>query len=330
MDWIEVTARTIEEAKELALDRLGVVEDELEYEVVDEARRGLFGIARGDARIRARVKPISREKPSDRKRRRRPSEHSQRSGQGGGSGRGGSGRGGGSPRGGRAGDRPPTTRPDAGDGSREPNQPREARQSPERAPDEGGGRRRRGGRGRGSGGGARAVDSGERPAHPDDKVKAEVDVDTVPVANQAEHAAKFADELVRTMGFSASVRTEIDEDDVTVHIEGDGLGALVGPRGVTIQALEEVVRAVVQHHAGGHSAWVHVDVAGYRQRRRAALAEFARQVAAEVTANGEERALEPMSAADRKVVHDVISEIDGVDTTSEGEEPRRRVVVLPA
>jgi spoIIIJ-associated protein len=174
------------------------------------------------------------------------------------------------------------------------------------------------------------VASDERPSRPNDKVKAEVDVDAVSVANQAEHAAKFADELVRTMGFSASVRTEIDEDDVTVHIEGDGLGALVGPRGVTIQALEEVVRAVVQHHAGGHSAWVHVDVAGYRQRRRAALAEFARQVAAEVIATGEERALEPMTAADRKVVHDVISEVDGVDTTSEGEEPRRRVVVLPA
>ena len=167
-------------------------------------------------------------------------------------------------------------------------------------------------------------------AVPDDKVEAEVDVSTVPVADQAEHAAKFTDELVRTMGFSASVRTEIDEDDVTVHVEGDGLGPLVGPRGVTIQALEEVVRAVVQHHAGGHSAWVHVDVAGYRERRRAALAEFARQVAAEVNATGEERALEPMTAADRKVVHDVVAEIDGVDTTSEGEEPRRRVVVLPA
>jgi spoIIIJ-associated protein len=73
MDWIEVTARTVEEAKELALDRLGVVEAELEYDVVDEPRKGLFGIARGDARIRARVKPISREKPSDRKRRRRQS-----------------------------------------------------------------------------------------------------------------------------------------------------------------------------------------------------------------------------------------------------------------
>jgi spoIIIJ-associated protein len=131
------------------------------------------------------------------------------------------------------------------------------------------------------------------------------------------------------MGFSASIRTEIDDEDVTVHIEGDGLGALVGPRGVTIQALQEVVRAVVQHHAGGHSAWVHVDVAGYRERRRQALAEFARQVAAEVKDTGEERALEPMTAADRKVVHDVLAEVDGVDTTSEGEDPRRRVVVLP-
>ncbi len=159
---------------------------------------------------------------------------------------------------------------------------------------------------------------------------AEVDVETLPVAEQAEHASKFTDELVRTMGFSASVRTEIDGDDVTVHIEGDGLGPLVGPRGVTIQALEEVVRAVVQHHAGGHSAWVHVDVSGYRERRRQALAEFARQVADEVRATGEERAMEPMGAGDRKVVHDVIAEIDGVDTTSEGEDPRRRVVVFPA
>src|SRR5438552_3846930 len=126
MDWIEVTARTVEDAKELALDRLGVVEDELEYEIVDEARKGLFGIARGDARIRARVKPISREKPSDRKRRRRPTERSPRSGPGGG-GRGtGGGGGSGSPRGGRAGGRPGSTRPEAGDGSQEANKPREA------------------------------------------------------------------------------------------------------------------------------------------------------------------------------------------------------------
>jgi spoIIIJ-associated protein len=328
MDWIEVTARTVDDAKELALDRLGVVEAELEYEVVDEPRKGLFGIARGDARIRARVKPLSREKPSDRKRRRRPNERSPRGGQGGGGGPGGGG--------GRRGGRPSERAQKADDGesaSDDADEPRAARQAPS-TPGQGGTRRRRGGRGRGSGaasGGApRAASSGERSADTDDETNAEVDVETVPVEEQAEHAARFTEELVRTMGFSASIRTEIDEDDVTVHIEGDGLGALVGPRGVTIQALQEVVRAVTQHHAGGHSAWIHVDVAGYRERRRQALAEFTRQVAAEVEATGEERALEPMGAADRKVVHDVVAEISGVDTTSEGEEPRRRVVVFPA
>ena len=333
MDWIEVTARTVDDAKELALDRLGVVEDELEFEVVDEARKGVLGMGRSDARIRARVKPISREKPSDRKRRRRPNERTQRSGQGGGrSGSGGgSGRSGGGQRGGKSGGRSADrsavdAAPDAEAGPS--TEPRESKAATPRAAGEG--RRRRGGRGRGGGGGARTAAAGEIAVDTDDKVTAEVDVQTVPVADQADHASKFTDDLVRTMGFSASVRTEIDEDDVTVHIEGEGLGALVGPRGATIQALEEVVRAVVQHHAGGHSAWIHVDVAGYRERRRQALVEFAQQVAAEVVDTGEERALEPMGAADRKVVHDVIADMSGVDTTSEGEEPRRRVVIFPA
>src|SRR4051794_20609114 len=74
MDWIEVTAKSVAEAKELALDRLGVVEDELEFEILDEARKGMLGIGRSDARIRARVKPLSREKPTDRRRRKKSSE----------------------------------------------------------------------------------------------------------------------------------------------------------------------------------------------------------------------------------------------------------------
>jgi spoIIIJ-associated protein len=329
MDWIEVTARSVDDAKELALDRLGVVEAELEYEVVDEPRKGLFGVGRGDARIRARVKPLSREKPSDRKRRRRPNERSSRGGQSGG-GQGGGRGGGGARRGGRSAGT--ATKTDGDEASSRTDEPEEARQSPARPAGQGGARRRRGGRGRGSGSGGapRAASSGDSGADTEDNAISEVDVETLPVADQAEHAARFTDELIRTMGFTASIRTEIDEDDVTINIDGDGLGALVGPKGVTVQALQEVVRAVVQHHAGGHSAWIHVDVAGYRERRRQALAEFARQVSAEVKATGEERAMEPMGAADRKVVHDVVSDIDGVDTTSEGEEPRRRVVVFPA
>ncbi len=345
MDWIEVTAKTVDEAKELALDRLGVVEDELEVEVVDEPRRGLFGIARGDARIRARVKPISREKPTDRKRRRRPNERTGRGVQGGSGGRGGNPRGGGRS-GGRSSERSAESdaRVETSNGAENsaPGRPESHSDNGAdevvevgagaRAPGTGGARRRRGGRGRGSGGGTRAESSTARgvPVADDDNAQAEVDVETVPVADQAEQAAKFTDELVRTMGFSAAVRTEIDGDDVTVHIEGDGLGALVGPKGVTIQALQEVVRAVIQRSAGGHSAWIHVDVAGYRERRRKALEEFAGQVAAEVKETGEERALEPMNAADRKIVHDAIADVGGVDTTSEGEDPRRRVVVFPA
>ena len=93
MEWIEVSGKTLEDARELALDRLGVIADELEYEVIDEPRGGLFGIGRTEARIRARVKPLSREKPADRRRRRtserRPSGGSRKPrGEGSGGGRG--------------------------------------------------------------------------------------------------------------------------------------------------------------------------------------------------------------------------------------------------
>ena len=349
MDWIEVTARSVDEAKELALDRLGVVEDELEFELLDEPRKGVFGIGRTEARIRARVKPISREKPADRRRRR--SGTKERSGRGGSSG-------------GQSGSRSRSRNSGGGqngdDKSRPPKPEKPAKPAAESTPKAGaakadadeetssrsssGNRRRRGGRGRGgsgagAGGGAEngnaaAVEGGvvDRPpvTQPDVKHTAEDDVDTLPIEDQAEHAAAFAKDLVRTMGFTASIRTEIDEDDLTVHIEGQNLGALVGPRGATLQALEEVVRAVVQHHAGGHSAWVHVDVGGYKARRREALEDFARKMATEVAETGAARRLEPMSAADRKVVHDVITDLDGVVTASEGEDPRRRVVIRPA
>jgi spoIIIJ-associated protein len=72
-----------------------------------------------------------------------------------------------------------------------------------------------------------------------------------------------------------------------------------------------------------------VDVSSYRQKRRAALERFVRQLADEVVSTGDRKVLEPMTAADRKVVHDTVNDIDGVETTSEGEEPERRVIILP-
>jgi spoIIIJ-associated protein len=156
-----------------------------------------------------------------------------------------------------------------------------------------------------------------------------VDVETMPVGEQAQHAAEFTGELVRKMGFNATVSTDVEEDDVTVKVDGENLGVLVGPKGVTLQAIEEVVRAAVQRYAGGHAARVHVDVGGYRERRRAALVAFTTKIADEVKESGSAKALEPMSSADRKLVHDTVAEIDGVSTISEGEDPRRRVVIQP-
>ena len=302
MDWIEVTARSVDEAKELALDRLGVVEDELEYEVLDEPRGGLFGLGRADARIRARVKPMSRDKPADRRRR----------------------------RGGSRERRPATTdaRETSGNGSDRSREPAVSGVSSSKAGSSS--RRRR--RGSGGSGGARTA-AGERAErtndHRSEQGEKGVNAEPVPVGIQAERARNFAEGLVRAMGFDAAVESEITEDDILVRVDGEGLGVLVGPRGATLQAVEELVRAVVQHSSEGHSARVHVDVGGYRERRRAALAEFVTAIAAEVHEKGVERSLEPMAAPDRKVVHDTVAEIEGVSTTSEGEDPRRRVVIRP-
>jgi spoIIIJ-associated protein len=87
---------------------------------------------------------------------------------------------------------------------------------------------------------------------------------------------------------------------------------------------------VAQRRLGDHDTHLRVDVGGYRERRREALSRFAQQVAEQVVADSTARSLEPMSSADRKVVHDVLAEVDGVVTSSAGEEPNRRVVISPA
>lgn len=154
---------------------------------------------------------------------------------------------------------------------------------------------------------------------------------TVSVQEQADAAAEFTRGLVAAFGYEAEVTTrEEAEDVVIVDVAGTGLGLLVGPKGATLQAIEELVRTAMQRQTEGHGVRIHVDVGGYRARRREALEAFARTIADEVKASGVEKALEPMSASDRKAVHDACAEVEGVSTTSEGEDPRRRVVILPA
>jgi len=151
------------------------------------------------------------------------------------------------------------------------------------------------------------------------------------LAEEGRAAVDFLEGLLRAFDRSATIKAdELDEDTVEVAVEGDDLGLLIGPKGQTLTAIQELTRTAVQHRLGGRSGRLLVDISGYRARRRAALEKFTHQVADEVLASGLARSLEPMSAADRKVVHDTVNTIAGVQTTSEGEEPRRRVVIAPA
>ena len=154
---------------------------------------------------------------------------------------------------------------------------------------------------------------------------------SVSLEEQGAVAKEFLDGLLDQYGFEASVEIRVlDEETVELAADGEGLGMLVGPKGSTLAALQDVTRTVVQRRFPSRTGRILVDVAGYRERRAAALQRFSTQVAEEVMETGAERALEPMSPADRKVVHDTVNEIEGVATRSEGEDPDRYVVISPA
>jgi len=301
VEWVETTGRTVEEALEAAADQLGVHEEDVEYEVLVEPKAGLFGRFGGsEARLRARVKPLSREKPGERRRRK------SRNGGGGNGrseapGRGARTRGVRSERTGSGRDRPArsTGRPSANEPSAD---------------------------GRAEGGRSRPRRRPATETRVSEGATMEEQV-PVPIEEQAATAEAFTRGLVEAFGARAEVRSTIEEDTVLVEVEGDGLGLLVGPRGATLTAVEELTRTVVQRSTGGHGARINVDVGGYRAKRREALAAFTRQLVDRVLETGREQVLDPMPASDRKVVHDVAAEIEGVETASEGEEPRRRVVI---
>lgn len=148
---------------------------------------------------------------------------------------------------------------------------------------------------------------------------------------QEPSALDFVQGLVDAFGVDAEVRAEpVDDEHLEIAVTGDDLGLLVGPRGATLNAIQELARtAVAQQHSGRLQGRLRVDVAGYRARRKEALERFAAQQAERVKETGTKVALEPMSPPDRKIVHDAINDIDGVHTTSEGEDRRRHVVILP-
>jgi spoIIIJ-associated protein len=291
VEWVEVTAKTVEEAKDEALDQLGVDESEAEFEVLEEPKAGLFGRLRSEARVRARVAPTAVRPKLERGSRRRGRKD-------------------------RADDGAPAVVP-----------------AETAAPSPAGGRS---GGGRAANGAPRAGGATpgpraeRRPKPAADKGEAMYDAQE-PAGDPGEAGEEFLRGLVSAFGVTGSVSRSLIDDGNTIElaVEGDDVGMLIGPRGATLSAIQELTRTVAQRRVVEGQPRIVVDVAGYRKDRREALERFTRDVAAQVVATGVVRVLEPMPPADRKVVHDTVNGIEGVSTSSEGEEPRRRVVIQP-
>ncbi len=149
-----------------------------------------------------------------------------------------------------------------------------------------------------------------------------------PIEEQAEVATAFLDGLLAAFGLEGETQSRIEEEVLYLDIVGDQTEALVGPKGATMYSVLELTRTTVQRKTYG-APRMRLDIAGYGARRREALAIYTAKLAEQVIADGGEVMLEPMNAADRKVIHDSAAEIDGVRTHSEGDDPRRAVVISP-
>lgn len=307
MEWVETTGRTLDEATELAARELGVAVDDVELDVLAEARSGLFGRVRQEARVRARVRPTSPRPKAERRPRRSKAATDEVVAE--------------------EGDVRLEVAEDVTEKGREP-----APSAESRAPKSG---RRPPNRSRG------------RTAQTDDLVAngheaatngnaspprgAAMD-DAMSLTEQGDTVREFLEGLVEAFGSAADTEiSEVDDDTLEAKVVGDDLGLLIGPKGATLDAVQEIARTVLQRATEPErGARLRVDIGGYRAHRQDALGRFTRQVSEQVLADGVAVALEPMTAPDRKVVHDTVNELEGVASSSEGEDPDRRVVIRPA
>lgn len=221
MEWVETTGKTVEEAKDQALAQLGVHPEDAEFEVLEEPKAGLFGRVRGEARVRARVRPTQVRQKIERRDRKRNGQ----------------------------GDRKPREPKGAKESSAAPKQPKSNKPTDERssAPKQ-----------------PRAPKP-QQPAAQSPKQEEQV----VDAQQVGEEATRFMSGLLEAFGLQGSVSLLQDGEDLEVQVAGEELGLLVGPRGSTLQAVQDLARVASQRRLGDHDTRLRVDVGGYRERRRA-------------------------------------------------------------
>jgi spoIIIJ-associated protein len=145
---------------------------------------------------------------------------------------------------------------------------------------------------------------------------------------ESEIAADYIEGLLDVADLDGDIDMDVEGDRPMVSVVGATLTELVGPRGEVLEALQELTRLAVHRQTGVRSR-IMLDVGGYRARRRQELAELGRRAAEQVSRTGVPQRLDAMTPFERKVVHDAVAAA-GLRSESEGEEPSRRVVVLPA
>jgi spoIIIJ-associated protein len=304
MEWVETTGKTIEEAREAALDQLGVGADEAEFDVIEEPRPGLFGRMRGEARLRARVRPAQVRPKQERRRKGRSDKTASSSDE--------------------------ATSTSATDSPKSPKSPKSSKpaksskstddsleestdeptDTPARSP--------------------RRTSNNRKPQNEEQKMSNEDRPESTVTPDEVGAAAvAFMDGLTAAFGLDGAATLTVDELELRVAVTGTELGLLVGPGGRTLNAIQDLARVSAQRRLGDHETRLRIDVAGYRERREAALASFARDVAEQVRSSGTARSLEAMNSSDRKVVHDALNDEDGVSSRSVGEDPDRRIIVDP-
>ena len=178
--------------------------------------------------------------------------------------------------------------------------------------------------------------SDEMTNQPEAEAEVEVEVDGEPgrpsrlerLEQEGDIAADYLEELLDIADLDGDLDMDVEGDRAAVSIVGGELSQLVGPNGEVLEALQELTRLAVYRETGERSRLM-LDISGFRADKRSRLTKVGEDAAAEVKASGEPVSLDPMSPFERKIVHDAVAAA-GLRSESEGVEPRRYVVVLPA
>ena len=327
-EWVEVKGTSVDVAVQAALAELGIDDaDRASVEVLQEPEKGFLGIGGRDAIVRVKPKP-ARKRSRNRSgggQRDRTDSQSQNSRDGNSQGRNSGGRSG-SSRGGRGGGHDRSRSENGGDGEKA--QARGQKPGRSHHEDRGGSG---GNRGRGGQGGGQRDTQGNRSRGRDDSARdagRRTEADSVDIEEQATVIQEFLAGLLEAFGLEGSVTVRVEDDVIYADIAGEQTEALIGPKATILQAIHELTKTVVQRKTMAGTR-LRLDVGGYAERRKEALTIYASRLAEQVISEEAEIMLEAMNPADRKTVHDAVSDIDGVRSYSEGEDPRRSVVLSP-